>query len=50
MVVALEDWLVNLVVDRTKVFPLSEVLHEPFFDSNFAIFDVLGACIQGFVF
>ena len=41
MMVALEDWLVNLVVRRTKVFPKSEDLHEPFSGSNFVIFDVL---------
>ena len=38
---ALKHGFVNLVVHRTKVFPESEVLHEPFFGCNFAIFDVL---------
>ena len=42
--------LVNLVVHRTKVFAQFEVLHEPIFGAKFAIFDVLRACIQGFVF
>ena len=41
--------LVNLVVHRTKVFAQFEVLHEPIIGANFAIFDVLRACIQGFV-
>ena len=48
--VGLQYWLVNLVVHKTKVFPKSEVLHEPNFGSNFAIFDVPCECIQGFAF
>ena len=41
---------VNLVVHRAKVFDYFEVLHEPTFGANFAIFDVLCACIQSFAF
>ena len=43
-------WLMNLfgAIGHVCWLDQSEVLHEPFFGSNCAIFDVLCACLQGF--